>query len=86
MVAEYFSNDYFQARAKFLDAASAAGGVVESHLNPNGAGPDGEAIYTDVAVFGDPTLPKVVMIISATHGNEGFLVLAVRLPICKKAG
>ena len=72
MVAEYFSNDYFQARAKFLDAASAAGGDVESQLNPNGTGPDGEAIYTDVAVFGAPTLPKVVMIISATHGNEGF--------------
>jgi hypothetical protein len=72
MVTQYFSANYFEARNKFLDAASKAGGTVESHLNPNGAGPDGEPIYTDVAVFGDPAAPKVLMIVSGTHGNEGF--------------
>ena len=72
MVARYFSNDYFEAREKFLGAASSAGGAIKSYLNPNGTGPDGEAIYTDVAVFGDPAAPKVLMIVSGTHGNEGF--------------
>ncbi|MDA9050725.1 M14 family metallopeptidase [Pseudomonadales bacterium] len=50
-------HDYSQTRKKFLGAASAAGGVVETHLDPNATGPEGVAISTDAAVFGDPTLP-----------------------------
>lgn len=72
MVTQYFSDNYFEARDKFLAAAEEAGGKVESHLNPNGVGPNGEALYTDVAVFGDPTSPKTLVIVSGTHGNEGF--------------
>ena len=72
MVAQYFSDNYFEARDKFLAAANKSGAVIESHRNPNVAGPNGQYIYTDVAVFGDPASPKILMIVSGTHGNEGF--------------
>ena len=51
-VINYFSPDYQAARTKFLEAATHAGLVIESHLNPNSKGPDGGALYTDVAVWG----------------------------------
>ncbi|MCB1647595.1 MAG: M14 family metallopeptidase [Pseudomonadales bacterium] len=72
MSSQYFSVDYFEAREKFLTAARAAEGKTESFLNPRAKGPGGEDLYTDVAVFGDPASPKVLVIVSGTHGNEGF--------------
>lgn len=71
-VINYFSPTYQAARAKFLEAASHAGLNIESHLNPNTKGPDGGALYTDVAVWGDPSADRVLLANSATHGAEGF--------------
>lgn len=67
----YFAADYQEARAKFLDAAKAAGLAVTSHAHP-GRGPDGGALAMDVAVAGDAQCPSVLISTSATHGVEGF--------------
>lgn len=72
MVSEYFSSDYKEARDKFLGAARAAGASIENRLNPNASGPNGEELYTDVARFGPDDAKKALVIISGTHGNEGF--------------
>jgi hypothetical protein len=72
MASQYFSQDYRAAREKFLAAASAAGGSLEAFHNPNATGPDGGELYTDVALFENPHASKAVVIISGTHGNEGF--------------
>lgn len=66
-----FSADYHQARAAFLEAAAAAGAQLGHHLCP-AAGPRGEALHTDTAWLGDPAAPKVLMVLSGTHGVEGF--------------
>ena len=72
MVSEYFSADYNEARAKFLDAAGKAGASIENRFNPGAKGPAGEDLYTDVARLGPDNARKVLVIISGTHGNEGF--------------
>lgn len=69
--ADSFSADYPAARAKFLDAARAAGGALESETHPE-RGPDGGVLTTDIAWFGPRDAERVLVTISATHGVEGF--------------
>lgn len=71
-VPAYFSATYAEARSKFLDAAAALDLDVESHLNPNGKTPDGEGLYTDIVRVGEDAAPAKLLIMSATHGVEGF--------------
>lgn len=86
MVTRCFSHNYFEARDKFLVAAGEADGKIESHRNPNGAGPNGEDIYTDVAFFGNPAAPKILMIVSGTHGNEGFCGSGCQIAYLQEGG
>jgi predicted deacylase len=74
---DYFSSDYHSARQKFLDAVAAAGGAVQSFRNPH-AGPDGEALFTDVSLFGSGDAPSILVLGSATHGVEGFAGSAIQ--------
>lgn len=66
-----FSADYPEAREKFLAAARAAGATLERLSNPN-LGPDGGALSTDVAWIGPRDAEAVLVMISGTHGVEGF--------------
>lgn len=70
--AEYFSADYAQARSKFLSAAVKRKARIHSHLNPYAKGPDGEDLFIDVATLGDDSGACGLLLISATHGVEGF--------------
>jgi hypothetical protein len=71
-VSQYFSSSYAQARQKFLEAASAAGVAVESYQHPFARGPDGEALYVDVARHGAERPETLLLTSSAVHGVEGF--------------
>jgi Protein of unknown function (DUF2817) len=71
-IPQYFSATYAEARRKFLEAARAAGAAIESHVNPNSKGPNGEELATDVARFGDMDAENLFITCSGTHGNEGF--------------
>ena len=66
-----FSADYQQARARFRQAVSVAGGALESVAHPE-RGPDGGELATDVALIGDKNAERILVMISATHGVEGF--------------
>ena len=68
---EYFSSDYTEARKKFLDAAGDIDAKIESFKNPN-TGPIGEPLYTDVALIGSEDAKDILVLISGTHGVEGF--------------
>jgi predicted deacylase len=68
----YFSSTYAEARSKFWDAGEAAGARMNSHQNP-ASGPDGGTLTTDLAWFGPERPERVLLILSATHGAEGFL-------------
>ncbi len=70
-LADYFSDDYGEARSKFLGACGATDIQVESFQNPN-AGPKGEPLFTDVANLGPREANAVLVLGSGTHGVEGF--------------
>lgn len=70
-VATRFAADYGAAREKFRAAATLAGGVLRTYLNPL-RGPRGEELATDVAWFGPADAAKLLVTVSATHGVEGF--------------
>ncbi len=66
-----FAADYAEAREKFLAAARIAGAATRAYPNPL-KGPKGESLSTDVAFLGDRKAPRVLALLSATHGVEGF--------------
>jgi hypothetical protein len=63
--------DYAAARTAFLTAADAAGATVTRHAHP-GRGPDDGALATEVAVLGPPDARHRLLVVSGTHGVEGF--------------
>lgn len=66
-----FSASYTEARDKFLTAASGLGASLSTYANPN-KGPKGESLTTDLAWLGPADAGKVAVLISGTHGVEGF--------------
>ena len=83
--AESFSADYAEARAKFLKAAADAGGALEALLHPE-PGPDGGQLATDVAWFGPKDAPAVLVMISGTHGVEGFCGSGAQIDWLRRGG
>ena len=71
IIEDYFSATYPEARNEFIAAAEAAGGTIESFRNPN-LGAEGEALYTDVALFNLENANSILVLGSGTHGVEGF--------------
>jgi hypothetical protein len=69
---EAFSESYAEARAKFRDAARAAGAALHAYEHPTATGPGGEALYLDVALLGPADAPRVLAACSGTHGIEGY--------------
>jgi hypothetical protein len=58
-------------RERFLDAATRAHAAHVAYPHPL-RGPRGETLSTDVAIVGDADAPKRVVMISGTHGVEGY--------------
>lgn len=67
----YFSVEYNQARTKFLKSSRTANASIESFKNPY-LGPEGEPLFTDVALVGPRNAKTVLVLVSGTHGVEGF--------------
>lgn len=75
----HFASDYFEARQKFRDYVRKAA-VGKAAIYPSPArGPRGRQLSTDVAWFGDRRAPKVGLLISATHGVEGYCGSAAQI-------
>ncbi|OIQ00059.1 MAG: hypothetical protein AUK35_05355 [Zetaproteobacteria bacterium CG2_30_46_52] len=71
MAMSVFSEDYQQARQAFLSAAKASGGALESFKH-NLSCPKGLPLFTDVLWLGKDDAKTVLLMLSATHGVEGF--------------
>jgi hypothetical protein len=71
------SRSYVDARAAFLEAAAAAGARIESHPHPL-RGVDGEALFVDVAEVGPADADHMIVVVSGTHGVEGYLGSALQ--------
>jgi len=69
---QYFASTYIEAREKFLEAAKAANATVSRYAIPKLRGPENEELVMDVARVGSPNPESLLMLISGTHGVEGF--------------
>ncbi len=67
----HFAASYADARGKFLAAALDAGARVRRRIHPE-RGPAGETLAVDVARLGPANARRVLVVVSATHGAEGF--------------
>jgi hypothetical protein len=76
---DYFSANYQAARAKFRAAVSEAGGDFASYERPAGRGAEGEQLAIDVGQIGNRHSSRQFLIISATHGLEGFAGAALQV-------
>lgn len=63
--------DFRHQRDRFLRAAAKRGGTITSYPHPL-RGPQDEALFTDVAVIGRADASQVMLIVSGTHGVEGY--------------
>jgi hypothetical protein len=70
---EYFSRGYAEARSRFVIAAKRAGANLATFVLPGLTGPNGEALAVDVAVLGSASASSALLVLSGTHGVEGFL-------------
>ena len=68
---QYFPPDYNSARQSFLAAAHTCGAETESFLAP-ALSTKGEELFTDVAALGQTDAVNALVLISGTHGVEGF--------------
>lgn len=66
-----FSDTYAEARQRFLDAGKGLGLTPKSYLNPQ-LGPEGETLATDCLWVGPADAKNVFVMLSSTHGVEGF--------------
>ena len=74
-----FSASYAEARTQFLSCASAAGAALSAHTHPSANGPAGAPLHIDVAAFGKAGAAKVFVIVSGTHGMEGYAGSAAQI-------
>ena len=72
---------YPEARAKFQLAVANAAGQLTSYVHPSATGPDGGSLAIDVACFGPLDATKAFLIISGTHGGEGYTGSAAQIAL-----
>ena len=68
----HFAGTYVEARDKFFAATKALGLTVTRHIHPSARGAAGEELSLDVASLGDASAPAMLVLVSGTHGVEGF--------------
>jgi len=71
MTTSPFSSIYSEAREKFVHTAEEAGASLYAYQHPE-RGPNGEVLFTDCAWIGPKVATSVLVLVSGTHGVEGF--------------
>jgi hypothetical protein len=69
---DWYAGCYTEARNKFLNAAACVQMEVNSHVYAGAKTPDGDGLYLDIGAFGPATPKRAMVVISGTHGVEGF--------------
>jgi hypothetical protein len=80
-----FPADYRAARRAFIAAAEARGVDVVSRVNPRAKGPDGAPLFVDVAAMGPRDAKKALVLVSGTHGVEGYFGSGVQTGLLRAA-
>ncbi|MBX3605472.1 MAG: M14 family metallopeptidase [Piscinibacter sp.] len=77
-----FSQDYAEARGKFLAAAEEAGLDAEPQVHPL-LGRDGETLALDMVYQGPKAAPALLIVSSGCHGVEGYCGSAVQTALLR---
>jgi hypothetical protein len=80
-----FAQTYAEARARFLQAAAAAGLDVQAHRHPL-LGRDGEELAVDVARHGAADAAGLLIVTSGCHGLEGFCGSGIQVRMLRQGG
>ncbi|MCP4409433.1 MAG: DUF2817 domain-containing protein [Gammaproteobacteria bacterium] len=79
-MSNFFSEAYFPARERFLEAAVACNARVD-HLALQARGPEGQSLSIDIAWRGSIRPRQVIVHQSGLHGVEGFAGSAIQLSL-----
>lgn len=82
-VLDFFADHYPEARAKFQLAVAQVGGQLTSYAHPSAVGPDGGTLAIDVGCVGAPDATKAFLILSGTHGGEGYTGSAAQIALLR---
>ncbi len=78
-----FSDSYATARTRFTAEAARSGASMRRYVNPDARGVDGEALVIDTASFGSIDAARGLLIVSGTHGPEGYAGSAAQLVLLR---
>lgn len=80
---DFFSETYAEARAKFLLAAARAGAATTNYVHPVAFDHRGGSLAIDVACFGRERARNAFLILSGTHGGEGYAGSAAQIALMR---
>ena len=83
-IANYFPANYREGRAAFIKAADRAGLDITTRVHPAIKGPRGRPLFMDVACAGDRAAKRALMLISGTHGVEGYFGSGVQTGLLRE--
>ncbi len=79
-----FSASYLEAREKFLKECGARSLKVDSRINPHARGVHGEELCIDTVRIGAENAAKTLLLLSGTHGVEGYCGSGVQVALLKE--
>jgi len=80
----HFPKDYRTARANFIAACEAADLGVTSRVHPSENGPDGKPLFIDTTTIGPIDAEDATLLISGTHGVEGYFGSGVQTGLLRE--
>src|ERR1041385_6350068 len=80
----HFPANYRMARRAFLETSEAAGLAVTSRLHADAVGAEGETLFLDTAVVGPRDVRSALLLISGTHGVEGYFGSGVQAGLLRE--
>lgn len=80
----HFPSDYRSARAAFLQACTAAGLGTIARVHPKARGRDGKPLFLDTATIGPRDATSALLLISGTHGVEGYFGSGVQTGLLRE--
>src|SRR5271170_2106125 len=81
---DHFPDDYRAAREAFVGAAEAVEMGVTTRVHPKTHGVDGRPLFLDVATAGPRNAKRALLLISATHGVEGYFGSGVQTGLLRQ--
>jgi hypothetical protein len=81
---DHFPHDYREARNAFIHACETRDLGVTSRLNGAVQGADGKALFLDTTTIGARDAKKALLLISATHGVEGYFGSGVQTGLLRE--